>query len=159
MVAAQSLEQDSFFGSLEPSERELLAPIAERRTYEAGETIFEEGENVGTLRTLVSGMVSFRQRHREQTGDVLIGTLQDPGAAFGITSIVARGEPSPHSAVCVEDAEVIEIDGGKLLELCEQKPAVGVHLLLKLSSVMAERLTAAREQIRSRIRPGLISHG
>jgi hypothetical protein len=29
----------------------------------------------------------------------------------------------------------------------------------RLTEALAQRLTAAREQIRSRIRPGLISHG
>ena len=41
----------------------------------------------------------------------------------------------------------------------EKNPEAGVRILRKLAAIMAERLIAAREQIRSRIRPGLISHG
>ena len=159
MVALESLEQVSFFMQLEPEERALLSPIAERRTYAAGDTIFSEGDHVDALRILVEGTVSFRQKQRHGGEEVAIGTICDHGAAFGITALVGRGQPGPHSAVAVEDTDVIEVDGGKLLELCEKEPGVGVHLLLKLSAVMAERLTAAREQLRSRVRPGLISHG
>jgi len=36
---------------------------------------------------------------------------------------------------------------------------MGFAILMRLASTLAERLAAAREQIRSRIRPGLISHG
>ena len=54
---------------------------------------------------------------------------------------------------------MIEVAGAELMALCEKEPGVGLPLLLKLAAVMAERLTAAREQIRSRVSPGLISHG
>lgn len=159
MVAIESLEQVSFFHQLEPKERELLSPLAHKRHYKAGDTIFREGEQVDALRILVDGMVSFRQKKRGGGEDVAIGHVTDQGAAFGITALVARGQPGPHSAIAVEETDVIEIDGNALLSLCEEEPGVGVRLLLKLSAVMAERLTATREQLRSRISPGLISHG
>ena len=159
MVAPESLEQVAFFRNLEPQERAMLAPISHKRQYKAGETIFAEGTHVDSLRILVSGMVSFRQQQRSGGEEISIGSICDEGAAFGITALVARDMPGPHSAVCVEDTEVIEVDGAELMSLCEKEPGVGLHLLLKLAAVMAERLTAAREQIRSRVSPGLISHG
>ena len=159
MVAPDSLEHLTFFSRLEPRERELLAPISERRRYAAGETIFQEDERVDSLRILVEGLVSFRQCQRTGDEQVTIGNVSDSGAAFGITALVAPRRPGPHSAVAVENTEVVEIDGAKLLDLFEREPAVGVRLLLELSAVMAERLTAAREQLRSRVHPGLISHG
>jgi len=159
MVAPDSLEHLKFFSQLEPSERDLIAPIAERRVYTAGETIFNEGKPVESLHILVDGLVSFRQCQRTGDEQVSIGNVCDSGDAFGITALVARDRPGPHSAVAVEKTEVIEINGGKLLELCEREPAVGVHLLLMLGAVMAQRLSAAREQLRSRVHPGLISHG
>jgi len=159
MVESEFLEQVEFFRNLEPKERTLLAPISHLRTYEAGETIFSEGSRVDALRILVEGMVSFRQKQRHDGPEIAICSVCDHGAVFGITSLVAREAPCPHTAVCIEATRVIEVDGAELLTLCEREPGVGVHLLLKLSAVMAERLAAAREQLRSRVSPGLISHG
>lgn len=159
MVAPESLEHVPFFESLEPKERALLARLAQRRRYRAGEEIFAEGEQPDALRVLVRGMVSFRQRQRHGGEPVRMGSIGECGDLFGISAIVGRDNLYPHSAVCLEETDVIEVDGPELLDLCEQEPATGVHILQRLATVMAQRLTATREQIRSRIRPGLISHG
>ena len=79
-------------------------------------------------------MVSFRQKQKHDGPEISIGSVCDHGAVFGITSLVAPGDPCPHTAVCVEDTRVIEVDGPELLTLCEEQPGVGVHLLLKLSA-------------------------
>ena len=87
------------------------------------------------------------------------GSVSGEGEIFGISALIGARETYGYSAVCLEETEVIEVDGQKLMSLCEEKPEVGVRVLRGLTQVVAERLYAAREQIRSRIRPGLISHG
>jgi len=159
MVAPQKLARNPFFAGLTAEDRELLSPIAESRTYAAGETIFPEGGATDILRILDSGLVSFRQRQRHGGDEVAVGHVGDPGAVFGISALVGNEHVYPHSAVCLEEAEVIEIDGRQILAICEAQPRAGVRILLALAAVMADRLTAAREQLRSRLRPGLISHG
>jgi CRP-like cAMP-binding protein len=159
MVAPETLEKVPFFESLAPKERELLARLAHRRRYQAGEQIFAEGEQSDALRVLVRGMVSFRQQQRHGGEPVRMGAVDECGDVFGISAIVGRDNLYPHSAVCLEETDLIEVDGPELLSLCEQQPTTGVHILQRLAMVMAQRLTATREQIRSRIRPGLISHG
>jgi toluene monooxygenase system ferredoxin subunit len=159
MVAPETLEHVPFFESLAPNERELLARLAHRRHYHAGEQIFAEGEQPDALRVLVRGMVSFRQRQRHGGEPVRMGGVDECGDVFGISAVVGRENLYPHSAVCLEETDVIEVDGPELLSLCESDPTTGVHILQRLATVMAQRLAATREQIRSRIRPGLISHG
>lgn len=159
MVAPETLEQVNFFHCLEPEEIKLVSPIAKPRSYKAGDTIFPEGEPTDALRVLVEGLVSFRQRQRGDAGETSIGSVNERGAAFGIFAAVSPDRPSPHSAVCVEDTEVIEVTAADLAGFFESQPAAAVHLLTKLGAVLAERLAASREQIRSRVRPGLISHG
>jgi CRP-like cAMP-binding protein len=159
MVAAKSLERDPFFKALRPEALELLEPISRRHSYSAGETIFGEGKETGPLRVLVKGLVSFRQSQPESDSDALMGSVARSGDIFGVSALMGRGRAYPFTAVCLEDTEVIEVGGDELMQLCEQRPDVGVHILQRLNEEMAERLAAAREQIRSRIRPGLISHG
>lgn len=159
MVAAESLERNPFFKALRPEARELLEPLSKRHRYSAGETIFCEGKATGPLRVLVEGLVSFRQSQAEGESDALMGSVARSGDIFGVSALMGRGQAYPYTAVCLEDTEVIEVGGDDLMRLCEERPEIGVDILQRLNEVMAERLAAAREQIRSRIRPGLISHG
>jgi CRP-like cAMP-binding protein len=159
MAPADTLDSLTFFRELDDDARQLVASISQARSYGKGDTVFEEGAAIGPLRVLVKGMVSFRQRQRSGGEDAMMGTVSDRGEIFGISALIGTREAYDYSAVCLEDTDVIEIDGQKLTELCESKPDVGVRILRRLTQVVAERLYAAREQIRSRIRPGLISHG
>ena len=156
MVALKELP---FFSTLAPQEREQLERIARNRTYAAGTTLWKEGDAAGSLRILVKGLVSFRQKQKGGGTDALMGSLHDAGDAFGIAALVGEKHTYRYTAVCLEETEVVEIDGAPLMRLCEEQPKLGFAILMRLASTLAERLAAAREQIRSRIRPGLISHG
>ncbi len=159
MESSESLETLNFFAGLEPADRELLAAISSRRSYPAGTTIFAEGDGPGSVRVLESGLVSLRQKHRGGSGDVQMTSIGERGAVFGIAALVGKEHIYPHSAVCLEDTEVVEIEGEQLLAELNANPEAGVRILLRFAQYMAARLSAAREQIRSRVRPGLISHG
>lgn len=159
MVAAESLERSPFFKALRPEAREMLEPLSQRHSYKAGETIFCEGKATGPLRVLVEGLVSFRQSQPEAETDALMGSIARSGDIFGISALMGSDQAYPYTAVCLEDTEVIEVGGDALMQLCKERPEIGVNILQRLNEVMAVRLAAAREQIRSRIQPGLISHG
>ena len=159
MVAPDALDRITFFHNLDAEERELLAPISHRRTFDAGAAVFEEGVELDSLHVLVHGLVSLRQQQKSGGSAITLGTINTGGDLFGISGLVAERTVTPHSAVCLEATETIELNREELLDLCEKNPETGVRILRKLAAIMAERLIAAREQIRSRIRPGLISHG
>lgn len=159
MTSIENLENLSFFDGLEPADRDALLAISERRTYAAGETIFGEGDGPGSLRVLVSGLVSLRQKLKGSSGDAQMAKVSEPGSVFGIAALVGEEHLYPHSAVTLEATVLIEIEGERLLALFEADPAAGVRILLRFAQYMAAKLSSAREQIRSRLRPGLISHG
>ncbi len=159
MVESDALERIPLFKSLASEDRALLESIAQERSYAAGDVIFEEGGHPDFLRILLKGLVSFRQHQKSGGEDITLANVADAGDVFGIAAIVAEQDVYPHGAVCLEKSEVIEIDGADFMKLCDSQPRFGVHVLKHLTSVIAVRLSAAREQIRSRIRTGLISHG
>lgn len=158
-MPSEPVERTPFFRALGESERELLAAISRRKSFKVGETIFKEGDPPGPLRILVKGLVSFRQRQYNNEGEMTFGTVNAEGELFGISALLSARERYFYTAVCLEPTEVIELDGPKLLRLCEEQPIAGIRIMRRLTEVLAQRLTAAREQIRSRVRPGLISHG
>ncbi len=159
MAKNESLDRIPFFHALGDAERELLAPVSARKNYKKGETMFREGDPPGPLRILVKGLVSFRQRQYGGEGEASFGSVAAEGELFGISALLGARERYFYTAVCLEPTEVIELDGPKLLRLCEENPIAGIRIMRRLTEVLAQRLTAAREQIRSRVRPGLISHG
>ena len=159
MESSETLANLSFFDAFEPADCERLAAIATRRSYAEGTTIFEEGDEPGSVRVLERGLVSLRQRQKNGIGDVQMMSIRDSGSVFGIAALVGEAHIYPHSAVCLEETVLVEIDGKQLLELLHAEPEAGVRILLRFTKYLASRLTGAREQIRSRIRPGLISHG
>jgi CRP/FNR family transcriptional regulator, cyclic AMP receptor protein len=156
---AESLERIPFFRALGDTERALLDPISRRKTYRAGESIFKEGDPPGPLRILVKGLVSFRQRGYGSEGEATFGTVAAEGELFGISALLGAKERYFYTAVCLEPTEVIELDGPKLMRLCEEQPMAGIRIMTRLTEVLAHRLAATREQVRSRVRPGFISHG
>jgi CRP-like cAMP-binding protein len=159
MAKNDPLDRIPFFRALGDAERELLEPISKRKNYKKGETVFREGDPPGPLRILVKGLVSFRQRQESGDVDASIGNIAAEGELFGISALLGAKERYFYTAVCLEPTDVIELDGPKLLHLCEDQPIAGIRIMKRLTEALAQRLTAAREQIRSRVRPGLISHG
>ena len=159
MVAAEALAETPFFIQFQPRTRELLSPIATRKKFKAGETIYAEGSAAGAVGVLLSGRVAFQARQGDGETSVTLSHTEHPGDVFGWSSIVGADHTYTHSALCMEDAEVILLDGRAVLELCRAKPEIGVPLLEKLSAVLSQRLQSTRAQIRRRLRPGLISHG
>lgn len=159
MLNPKELTGLTFFSGLEAADVAYLAEIATRRTYDAGETIFSEGDPPGSLRILVGGLVSMRQQLKSSDHDSQMTSLSEPGDVFGIAALVGADHIYPASAFCLEETEVIEIDAERLFALFDEKPDAGVRILLRFAQHLSARLGSAREQIRSRVRRGLISQG
>ncbi len=158
MISAEELAQAPFFKDLDEEERALLAGIGRRVDATAGERIFEEGSPSHTLYIVVDGLVSLRQKGRVE-GEETVMAAGRPGELIGISAMLGEEGTHPTSGVCLEPTELIEIDAQILMAALESKPEVGLRILKRLTHILAERLAAARNQIRSQIRPGLISHG
>jgi len=99
-------------------------------SYEAGETVFEEGTKTGRLMILKSGAVSIMK------GDVEFAQVSEPGAVFGELSALLD---APHSAdvIALEPSEFRVADAAALL----QDPVA----LLYVTVVLARRIDAANQ--------------
>jgi CRP/FNR family transcriptional regulator, cyclic AMP receptor protein len=99
-------------------------------SYEAGETVFEEGTKTGRLLILKSGAVSIMK------GDVEFAQVSESGAVFGELSALLD---APHSAdvLALEAAEFYVADAATLL----QDPVA----LLYVTMVLARRIDAANQ--------------
>jgi toluene monooxygenase system ferredoxin subunit len=158
MISPEELQRVPFFKDLDDEERELLGGIARRETAVAGQRIFEEGSPSHTLYIVIGGLVSLRQKPRVEAAEVAIAAGR-PGELLGVSAVLGEEGTHPTSGICLEPTELIEIDAVEFMAALESNPAVGFRIMRRLTHIVAQRLAAARAQIRSQIRPGLISHG
>jgi CRP-like cAMP-binding protein len=158
MISPEELKQLPFFRDLDDEERALLGGIARREYAETGQRLFEEGTPSHTLYIVVSGLVSLRQKTLHE-GEEVAMMAGRPGELIGVSAMLGAAGVHPTSAICLEPTELIEIDAPVLMTALASNPAVGFRILRRLTHIVAERLAAARTQIRSQVRPGLISHG
>jgi CRP-like cAMP-binding protein len=99
-------------------------------TYEAGETLFQEGTKTGRLLILKGGAVSIMK------GEIEFARVSEPGAVFGELSTLLN---EPHSAdvIATEASQFYLADAETLL----QEPAA----LLYVTMVLARRIDVANQ--------------
>ncbi len=137
----EALRSSEAFNDFTEEELDQLLPLCTEELYEAGTTLFGEGEPSLSLQTIKSGRIALETRltvgrssSETATVDVLSG-----GSIFGWTAVIP-----PHvfvfSSRCVEDAEIIAVDGEGLKALMDKTPRTGYKLASNLTKVMSSRL-------------------
>lgn len=137
----ERLRGSPFFAELTPGDRQLLAKHATWRTVPENGILFEHGDRAGTFFLLCEGAVAIEVP--AISGPSLEVQKLGPGEVLGWSWLIP-----PYSWSFQARAErattLIEIDGQAVREQCEQDPAFGYRLLKRFSSLMSERLEAAR---------------
>lgn len=147
MTVKQTLKECQVFAALSDDELEKVAALATEREYEAGATIFREGDSAREFFIIVEGKVAIQiplslaqaQMGRRITVDVL-----GKNEVFGWPSIV---EPYVYAliAVCLQKAKIISLNGVKLRALLRENQHIGYEVLSALITVVASRLDDTRQ--------------
>jgi len=136
--------QGGFLANFSPRVQEKLLSVAETFQYKAGIDVFHEGDPSLYLYIVKSGHVAV-EVHIPSKGRRTILTAS-PGDVFGWSALV---EPriETASARAVEEAEVLGIKGGALMDLCREDSALGFEVYRALAEVIMARLIATRLQL------------
>src|SRR5512140_596305 len=105
------------------------------REFHAGDVLFREGEKGEVMYVIQSGLVQVLKR---------VGDEERPLATLGRGEFlgemaILNGKPRTASAVVVEDAKCLVIDGKTLESMIAKNPEIAMRLVKKL----AKRLDAA----------------
>ena len=121
------------------SRRELreIEAILKKRTADAGEVIFQQEQPGVGMYILISGAVEVFQE--DESGSRVTLTRVTPGCFFGEMSLLDDA-PRTASAVASEASELAVFYRSDLLNLAEQRPQLGVKIVMHLSQVVADRL-------------------
>jgi CRP/FNR family cyclic AMP-dependent transcriptional regulator len=136
------------FGPLDQGEVEdlaaSLADSCQMETYEAGETIFAQGDHTTRLYILADGQVLLQRTFSlgGRTASTPVALL-GKGRAMGWTSLLYGPHEATASAVCQKPARVISIDGPVLRSVLENDPGIGFRVMGQLACMLGDRLRAA----------------
>ncbi len=129
---------------LYPGHLDQIAAITTSTNWDAGTTVFREGDQDSFLYVVEEGRVAIEIAVPGR-GRVVILTV-GPGEVFGWSSIFADRHKTA-AARTIEPAKALAIDAGRLRELCDAEPQLGYLLTRRILEVVSERLKATRLQL------------
>src|SRR4051812_47901749 len=110
------------------------ASSAFTRDYPAGTVIFEERDPGSRMYVIRSGKVKI-YRHLE--GKEIVLAFLAPGDFFGEMALL-EGLPRSASAMCVEDAQLVEVDQSTFEEMIRRNIEIAVRVMRKLAARVRE---------------------
>jgi CRP/FNR family transcriptional regulator, cyclic AMP receptor protein len=133
-----------FLRGLAPDQVERLASAARHVSLPAQSRLFEEGAIAGSFWLIDAGQVAL---------DMLV-----PGVGRVVIESLGRGDVLGlswlhppyqwrYGAVSTQPLQAFEFDAASVRAACEQDPALGYALLIRLSAVAARRLHATRARL------------
>ncbi len=123
------------FSGLPDRDMQIVLGFLHFRSYQAGEVIFDEGEEGQALYILVSGQVNINRQGRE---DAPLARLE-PGAFFGEMALLDDA-PRAAQARAMSPVEVAVLFRGDFLNLMDDHARIASRISLQLARQLGDRL-------------------
>jgi len=130
--------------------RELrdVSEVLQIRSYEVGDVVFEQDASGEGVYIVLSGCVDIYQTDVEDGEHLHLSRLES-GGFFGETALLDDATRTASAVVGDEDAELALFSRNAFLTLAEQRPHLGVKVVMQLSQIVAERLRRTNRGLRS----------
>ena len=145
-MAVEKLERHELFELLSPKEIERLSGASGVVKLKEGERLCSEDIPASHLFVLLKGRVELK-RPTKGGPSLLIEDLL-PGSIFGVSCLTGT-ERYLLNAECVEDSEVLKMEGGVLRQILDESPLVGYTIQRKISQIFFKRYVYAMERLES----------
>jgi CRP-like cAMP-binding protein len=155
MQMLRQLERFPWFEGLSPDQVNVIGEIVSARHYNAGETIFAQGEKASELYLLIEGSVSVR--YKPYDGEMITLNHIHAGGVFGWSAIM--GTKYTAGTICDTDSEVWAMRGSDIQALCKTHPATGEAILDRLAQAVSGRWKNSQDQVRSMLQKGVRAKG
>ena len=120
-----------------------LANCAQVRDFQPGQLIFKQGDSAAKFYLIISGAVSLS--HAGLTGNLPVQYLGS-GDALG-WSWLFPPFAWHFNAMTLEPSRILEFDGERIHELCDQRPEFGYLFMSRIAHVVINRLQNTRQKL------------
>lgn len=131
----QELRQISLFKTLSAREMRELDDLLHERSYQKGETIFDQGDTGLGLFIVVEGRVKIFSSHQALAQ---LAPEMGRGDFFGELSLFAE-EVRTAKAVATEPTKVVALFRSEFFSLLERNRSIGAKILFELSRTVCQR--------------------
>ena len=121
-----------------------IEKICAIKTYSANEIIYREHEDSRYLYIVISGQVDIQYLLKDGRRKTLDNCM--PGDYLLWSSLIGPNQTNS-IGISRTTSELLQIDGRRLLEICEKNTDFGYKMMSLIASVMRRRLQAARYQL------------
>ncbi len=143
-MAIEKLERHELFALLNPKEMETLSSASGIVKLEEGERVYSEGMPASHFFILLKGRVELR-RPTKGGPSLLVEDLLK-GSIFGVSCLTGT-ERYLLNAECVEDSEVLKVEGRVLRHILDENPVVGYTIQRRVSQLFFNRYVYAMERL------------
>lgn len=147
----QLLQQTALFSGIDKEEVKKVAKFSELVTHQAGE---EPVVNTGEMRhpdllLLLVGEVSVGTKLSPLPAAVEVDLHPIDNELFGEVAWI-QGSKRSANVTCKTECKFIRIHGNKFYDFCHAHPAVGIVLIDRIASVLAQRVIRLTELVRDK---------
>jgi CRP-like cAMP-binding protein len=134
------------FQKLDRNEMELLRPLFEPFSCQAGTIILQQGAPADFLYFVTSGAVEMS--FKPYDGNPLTISHIEKGGLFGWSAVVGS-EKYTSSAIAIEHVETLRVRGSELRKFCVEHPEAGRDILEQLADGVSSRWKDAHKQVKA----------
>ena len=142
-----SLERIKSLEDCTDQELEALAGICQTVEVQAGERIFEEGDEANYLYFVSRGIVELRVKvnHYLATSEITIDRVRE-GETFG-WSALTKSKTYTLSALAVSGGELLKVPAADVRLMCDNNHDFGYVLMKNISALIGERYELTRKML------------
>ncbi len=142
----------AIFKELDENQMNLLRPLFEPFSCQAGTLILEQGRPAEFLYFVISGIVEVS--YKPYDGSPITVSHVEKDGLFGWSAVVGSEEYTS-SAMAIEAVEAFRVHGSDLRKFCVEHPEAGKDILERLADGVASRWKDAHKQIKSLLVQGI----
>jgi CRP-like cAMP-binding protein len=146
------VDRIDIFKDLDENLMELIKPLFERLSCQAGTVVFQQGTPADFLYFIITGKVEMS--FKPYDGTPITVSHVEKGGLFGWSAVVGS-EKYTSSAIAIEEVKAYRVRGSELRKFCKEHPDAGKDILERLADGVSFRWKDAHKQVQAILLQGL----
>ncbi len=136
------IEQSELFSGLAPALLEKITSAAKKQQVDAGELLFQQGDQADAIWGVISGRI--KETVRSEDGNEMTINVIEGGEIFGVVGVLDWGTRRAE-AVATKNSSLFRINRRQFLELLQNSPELCFRVFILLCSQVRETTEALED--------------